>query len=130
MPGTKISCVYNYYFLNTPQNKGGKRYSGTPLVRTPVGQNIFGGIVFTGWPYYWGGVKFHELRAIMTNTPYIAFAFLEQLFSLINNLNRNVEIAYSKRINHWKLSFSKTQNPFKNRLLNRHKSDKCLLSVL
>ena len=29
----------------------------------------------------------------MTNTLYIAFAFLEQLFSLINN--RNVDIAYS-----------------------------------
>ena len=66
----------------------------------------------------------------MTNTPYIAFAFLEQLFSLINNLNRNVDIAYSKRINYWKLSFGKTQNPFKNRPLHHHKSDKGLLSVL
>ena len=34
-----------------------------------------------------------SVRAVMTNTPYIAFAFLEQLISLINN--RNVDIAYS-----------------------------------
>ena len=31
----------------------------------------------------------------MTNTTYSAFAFLEQLFSLINK--RNVDIAYSKK---------------------------------
>ena len=46
--------------------------------------------VLTGWPYYWGRLKFHDLRAGMTNTPYIAFAFLEQ--SLIDN--RNVDTAY------------------------------------
>ena len=35
-----------------------------------------------GWLYYWGRVKFHDLRAEMTNTPYIAFTLLEQvLFS-------------------------------------------------
>ena len=45
-----------------------------------------------GWPYYRGRIKFHELRAEMTNTPYSTFAFLEQLFSIINN--RDVDIAY------------------------------------
>ena len=49
--------------------------------------------VLTGWPYYQGWLKFHDLRTVITNTPYIAFAFLEQLFSLINN--RNLDIAYS-----------------------------------
>ena len=51
--------------------------------------------VLTWWPYYWGRLKFHELRAEMTNTLYSTFAFLEQhlLFSIINN--RNVDIAYS-----------------------------------
>ena len=48
--------------------------------------------VLTGWLYYQGRLKFHDLRAIMTNTSYIAFAFLEQLFSLINN--RNVDTTY------------------------------------
>ena len=48
--------------------------------------------VLTGWLYYQGTLKFHDLRAIMTNTSYIAFAFLEQLFSLINN--QNVDTAY------------------------------------
>ena len=51
--------------------------------------------VLTGWPYYLGRLKFHDLRAIMSNTPYSNFAFLEQLFSLINN--QNVDIPYSKR---------------------------------
>ena len=37
--------------------------------------------------------QFHDLRAGMTNTPYIAFAFLEH--SLINN--RNVDTAYKNR---------------------------------
>ena len=49
----------------------------------------------TGWPYYRGRLKFHDLRAIMSNTLYSKFAFLEQLLSLINN--RNVDIAYSNR---------------------------------
>ena len=48
------------------------------------------------WPYYRGRLKFHDLRAVMTNTPgmtpYIAFAFFEQLFSLTNNYN--ADIAY------------------------------------
>ena len=65
----------------------------------------------------------------MANIPYIAFALVEQLFSLINN--RNVDIAYGKCINYLKLSFErqntfnkntfKRQNTLKNRLLNRHK---------
>ena len=34
--------------------------------------------VLTGWPYYRGRLKFHDLMAVMTNlTPYSAFAFLE-----------------------------------------------------
>ena len=45
--------------------------------------------VLTGWPYYRGRLKFHDIRAVMTNTPYIAFTVL---FSLINNWN--VDIAY------------------------------------
>ena len=36
-------------------------------------------------------VQIDDLRAVMTNTPYTAFAFLE-LFSLINN--RNVDIVF------------------------------------
>ena len=54
----------------------------------------------------------------MSNIPYslyIAFALVEQLFSLINNLNL-VNIAYSKCILNYmyvKLSFNKTQNPSK-----------------
>ena len=41
-------------------------YRGTPLVRSPVGQKHLA--VLTGWPNYWGRVKFHELTAVMTNT--------------------------------------------------------------
>ena len=46
-------------------------------------------------PYYWpwDRVKYHDLRAVMANTPYIASTLLEQLFSLINN--QNVDIAHS-----------------------------------
>ena len=46
--------------------------------------------VSSGWSYYRGRLKFHDLMAVVTNTPYIAFTVL---FSLINN--RNVDIAYS-----------------------------------
>jgi len=49
--------------------------------------------IVTGWPYYRGMVKFHDLSVLMKNTPYIAFTLLEQLFSLINN--QNVDLAYS-----------------------------------
>ena len=42
------------------------------------------------WPYYRGRLKFHDLRAVMTNAPYIKFTVL---FLLINN--RNVDIAYN-----------------------------------
>ena len=56
-------------------------YSGTPL---PMGQK--------NWPYYRGRLKFHHLRALMTSTPYIAFAFLEQLFALINNRNEDTRV--------------------------------------
>ena len=62
-----------------------------PLIRSPVVQKNLA--VLLGWPYYWGRLKFHELMAKMTNTLYSTFAFLEQLFSIINNWN--VDIAYS-----------------------------------
>ena len=49
--------------------------------------------LLTGWLYYWGRVKFHDLRAEMTNTPYIAFTLLEQvMFSWINNQNTGFKI--------------------------------------
>ena len=41
------------------------------------------------WPYYQDWLKFHDLRAIMTNTPYIAFTIL---FSLRNNWNVDVVV--------------------------------------
>ena len=54
--------------------------------------------ILTWWPYYRDRLKFHDLRAVMSNTPYIvAFAFLEQVFSLI--INRNEDISKSGRIN-------------------------------
>ena len=52
-----------------------------------MGQNELG--VVSGWPYYRGRLKYHDLRAVMTNAPYITFAVL---FS-INN--RNVDLVYS-----------------------------------
>ena len=49
--------------------------------------------LLTGWLYYWGRVKFHDLRVEMTNTPYIAFTLLEQvLFSWINNQTTGCKI--------------------------------------
>ena len=57
------------------------------------------------------GYKFHDLRAVITNTLYSEFVFLEQLlFSLINN--RNVDVAYNNRKNDLKFPFS-TYNTFK-----------------
>ena len=41
----------------------------------------------------------------MTSTPYIVFAFLEQLFAFINN-QQNEDIAYSNSKNYLKFSFS------------------------
>ena len=66
-------------------------YSGTLLIQSQMGQKNLA--ILTGWSYYRGRLKFHDLRALMTNTPYIAFAFLEQLFSLTNN--QNVDITYT-----------------------------------
>ena len=62
--------------------------------------------VLMWWPYYQGRLKFHELRSEMTNTRYSTFAFLEQLFSIINNWN--VDIVYSnlKKKNYLKFPFS------------------------
>ena len=58
----------------------------------------------------------------MTNTPYTAFALVEQLFSLINN--RNVDIAYGKCVNYLKLSFKRQL-----RLKATHLKDKTLLKT-
>ena len=85
-------------------------YSGTPLIWSPMGQKNLA--VLTGWPYYRGRLKFHYLRAIMSNTLYSKFAFLEQLFSLINN--RNVDISYSNRRKLLKISLQYIKH--KNRL--------------
>ena len=83
-------------------------YSGTPLIWSPIGKNKLA--VLVGWPYYQGRLKFHDLRAVMTNTLYCAFVFLEQLLSLINN--QNVDLVYSKKKkNYLKFSFC-TQNTF------------------
>ena len=96
-------------------------YNGTPLIQPPVGKKM---AVLMGWMYYWGSVKFHELRVVMTNITYIAFALVE-LFSSINNWN--IDIMYCNCIHYLKLSFSKAQKPFKIRLLNHHRR---LLSVM
>ena len=39
-------------------------YSGTPLIWSPMGQKNLA--LLTGWLYYQGRLKFHDLRAIMT----------------------------------------------------------------
>ena len=39
-------------------------YSGTPLIWSPMGQTNLA--VLTGWLYYQDRLKFHDLRAIMT----------------------------------------------------------------
>ena len=51
------------------------------LIWSPMGQKKLA--VLMGWPYYWDRLKFHDLRAAMTNTSNITFAFLKELFSLI-----------------------------------------------
>ena len=53
-----------------------------------MGQNELG--ILTGWPYDRGRLKYHDLRAVMTNTPYITFTLP---FSLINK--GNVDVVYS-----------------------------------
>ena len=56
-------------------------YSATPLIRIKIWIKKI-------WPYYWVRVKFHDLRAVITNnntiinTTYIAFALLEQLVNI------------------------------------------------
>ena len=74
-------------------------YSETPLIRSPKGPKNLA--VLTGWPYDRGRLEFHDLKAAMTSTPYITFAFLEQLFALI--YNRNEGIAYSSWKNYLKI---------------------------
>ena len=54
--------------------------------------------LLTGSTYYRGRLKFHDFRAIMTNTPYRAFAYLEQLFSLINNRNVDVVVNFLSQV--------------------------------
>ena len=52
-------------------------YSGTPLIRSLMGQKYFAYLtILTGWPYYRGRLKLQDLRAVMTNTLYIAFTFI------------------------------------------------------
>ena len=58
----------------------------------------------------------------MKNTPYIAFAVFERMFS---KNNRNVDIAYSYCKNYFKISFAFLS--FRNWLLHRQKH---ILSVL
>ena len=53
--------------------------------------------VLTGQLYYWGRLKFYDLRAVLTNTLYSAFVFLEQLYSLINNWNEDIPCNLKKK---------------------------------
>ena len=66
-----------------------------------------------GWPYYQGRLKFHDLRAVMTNKPYIAFSIV---LSLKNNLN--VDIVYSNWKNLLNMFFQ-YMKLFKNSAINR-----------
>ena len=67
-------------------------YSGTPLIQSPMSQEKFGHIDRVA--ILSGQAQISRLEGpIMTNTPYIAFTFLEQLLSLINT--QNVDIACS-----------------------------------
>ena len=58
-------------------------------LRSLMGQKKLA-VLLTEWPYYQGKLKFHDLRAVITNTPHIAFTVL---FTVVNN--GNVDIAYS-----------------------------------
>ena len=42
------------------------QHSRTPLIRSPMGQKHLA--ILTGWPYYRGRLKVHDLRVVMTNT--------------------------------------------------------------
>ena len=57
-------------------------YCRTPLIWSPMGKKKTGCV--NGVAILLGRFKFHDSRAIMTNRPYIAFAFFEQLTVLIN----------------------------------------------
>ena len=82
-------------------------YSRTHSIRSPMGPKNLA--VSTGWPHYWGRVKFHDfIRGVMKSTPYITFAPLEQFSSLVNN--QNVDTAHSYCKNYFKLSFSFLRN--------------------
>ena len=51
-------------------------HSGTPLIRSLMGQKYFAYLaILMGWPYYWGRLKFYDLRAVMPNTLYLVFTF-------------------------------------------------------
>ena len=58
-------------------------------LRSLMGQKKLA-VLLTEWPYYQGKLKFHDLRAVITNKPHIAFTVL---FTVANN--GNVDIAYS-----------------------------------
>ena len=71
-------------------------YSRTLSIQSPMGPKNLA--ISMGWPHYRGRVKFHDfIRVVMKSTPYITFAPLEQLSSLVNN--QNVDIAHSYRKN-------------------------------
>ena len=57
-------------------------YSGTPLIRSPMGKKKNGCI--NGVAALPDRVKFYILRAVITKTPYFAFAPLELSFSKLN----------------------------------------------
>ena len=60
-----------------------------PVNTVTNGSKKFGRVkTINGWQYYQGRLKFHDLRAVMTNTPYIKFTLLEQLFCRIINQNK------------------------------------------
>ena len=60
-----------------------------PVNTVTNGSKKFGRVkTINGCQYYQGRLKFHDLRAVMTNTPYIKFALLEQLFCRIINQNK------------------------------------------
>ena len=81
-----MDCIHGGLVWSSSQ------YSGTPLIQSPMGQNNLAVLrLLTGWPYYRGRLKFCDLRAIMTNTPHIAFTLLEQqLFKFTVLLNKQL----------------------------------------
>ena len=80
-------------------------YSGIPLIRSPMGHKNMA--VLTGWPYYPGQGQIQRLTpGGIAHAPYIAFALLEQLFTLMNY--RNGDIAYCNCKNYSQLPITQT----------------------